>query len=55
MNDVIIPTWAEVNGWVVLAIGALAFIVWAWIKAKQEERTVTWIRDWNEPNIKEDW
>lgn len=55
MTDVIIPTWAEVNGLIVIAIGVLAFIVWALIKAKQEERTVTWIRDWDEPNIKEDW
>ena len=48
MQDVIIPTWAEVNSWVVLGLAALAFIVFICIKAKQEDRTVTWIRDWEE-------
>jgi hypothetical protein len=48
MQDVIIPTWAEVNSWVVLAIAAVAFYVYAWIKAKKEDRTVTWVRDWEE-------
>ncbi len=49
MNDVIIPTTAEVISWVVLAVGALGFCVYAWFKGKQEEkRTVTWIRDWEE-------
>jgi hypothetical protein len=48
MVDVIIPTWAEVNSWVVLGIASLIFIIWIWIKAKREDRTVTWIRDWNE-------
>lgn len=47
--DVIIPTWTEVNGWVFLAVAALAFVVYAWIKGKrEEERTVTWIRDWED-------
>ena len=47
--DVIIPTWAEVNGWVVLAIATIAFCVFAWVKGKKEEdRTVKWIRDWEE-------
>ena len=48
MQDVIIPTWAEVNSWVFLAIAAGAFCVYAWIKAKKEDRTVTWVRDWEE-------
>ena len=48
MVDVIIPTWAEVNSWVVIALAAIAFCVYAWIKAKREDRTVTWIRDWEE-------
>lgn len=56
MMDVIVPTWAEVNGWMFLLIVTLGFFVYAWVKGKQEEkRTVTWIRDWNEPNIKEEW
>lgn len=49
MTDVIIPTWAEVNGWVFLLIVALAFVIYAWVKGKKEEkRTVKWIRDWEE-------
>lgn len=49
MVDVIIPTWAEVNGMVVLAIILLGFLAYAWFKGKKEEdRTVTWIRDWEE-------
>ena len=47
MTDVIIHTWAEVNGYVVLAVIGLAIFVYAWVKGKQEEeRTVTWVRDW---------
>lgn len=42
-----IPTWAEVNTWVVLGLAAIACIVFIWVKGKQEEkRTVTWVRDW---------
>lgn len=49
MVDVIIPTWAEVRGWAVLLVIAIAFLVFAWIKGKrEEERTITWIRDWGE-------
>ena len=56
MTDVIVPTWAEVNGMVALGIASLVILAWIWFKGKKEERqTVTWIRDWNEPNIKEDW
>lgn len=56
MTDVIIPTWAEVNGWVVLAVIGLAFFACAWLIGKrEEERTITWIRDWEEINVKEDW
>ena len=56
MTDVIIPTWAEVNSFVVLAAIVLGFVIYGFIKGAQEEkRTVKWIRDWNEPNIKEDW
>ena len=47
MKDVIIPTWAEVNGWVALLAIGIAFFVYAWLKGKrEEENTVTWIRDW---------
>lgn len=47
MRDVIVPTWAEVNGWVVLAVIAVAFFVYVWHKGKkEEEETITWIRDW---------
>ena len=48
MIDVIEPTWAEVNTCVVLGIAALAFIVFVWVKGKKEDRTVTWVRDWEE-------
>ena len=45
MKDVIIPTWAEVNGWVALGVIVfVAFLVWAWHKGKEEESTVKWIR-----------
>lgn len=47
MADVIIPTLAEVNGWVALAVIGLAFFAYLWFKGKREEEsTVTWIRDW---------
>lgn len=56
MTDVIIPTWAEVNSWVVVAIAAIVFVLFVWIKGRREgDGTVAWIRDWNEPDIKEDW
>lgn len=46
MTDVIIPTWAEVNCWVVLGAISLAILVFAWFMGKrEEERTVTWMRD----------
>jgi hypothetical protein len=49
MVDVIVPTLAEVYGWAFLAIAGLAFLAYAWIKGKQEDkRTVKWIRDWEE-------
>jgi hypothetical protein len=48
MQDVVIPTWAEVISWVVLGLAALVFITYIWIKGKREDRTVTWIRDWEE-------
>jgi uncharacterized protein YoxC len=48
MQDVIIPTWAEVNSWVVIAIALLIFCVYALVKAKREDRTLTWVRDWEE-------
>ena len=42
-----IPTWAEVNGWVALLAIVLVFLAYAWHRGKrEEERTVTWIRDW---------
>ena len=47
MASVIIPTTADVIGCVVLVAIGLAFIVYAWVKGKrEEERTVSWIRDW---------
>ena len=52
---VVIPTWAEVNGWMALLAIGLAFVVYVWLRAKKEERSVTWIRDWNEPNTREEW
>ena len=49
MADVIIPTWAEVNFWIALAVAMAAFMVFALIKAnKEEKRTVKWVRDWGE-------
>ena len=43
------PTWEEVCGWIVLLILFLVFNIFAWIRGKlEEERTVTWIRDWEE-------
>lgn len=41
-----IPTWAEVNSYVAIAIALVGFIVYGLIKAKKEERTVAWVRDW---------
>lgn len=46
--DVIIPTWTEVNFWIALAIASAAFVGFALIKAKREDRTVKWVRDWEE-------
>ena len=41
-----IPTWAEVNCWVALLAIGLAFVVYALLKGKrEEERTVTWIKE----------
>lgn len=48
MVDVIIPTWAEVNSYIAIAIALVGFCVYTWIKAKKEDRTVKWIRDWEE-------
>ena len=48
MTDVIIPTWAEVNTWVVLGLAALVAIAYIWIKGRKEDGVVTWIRDWEE-------
>ena len=55
MTDVIIPTWAEVNTWAVLGLISLVAIIIGWFWCKKDDGVVTWIRDWNEPNIKEDW
>jgi hypothetical protein len=47
MKDVIVPTWGQVNCFVVLVVIGLALFAYAWLKAKRlEERTVTWVRDW---------
>ena len=49
MADVIIPTWAEVNCWVALAIIGMAIFAYLWHKGKQQEaNTITWIRDWRD-------
>lgn len=41
-----IPTWAEVNVWVALLAIGLVFFVCVWLKGKrEEERTVTWIKE----------
>lgn len=49
MVDVIVPTDGEVIFYAVIAIALLAFLVFAWFKGKkEEERTVKWIRDWND-------
>ena len=48
MTDVIIPTWTEVNSYIAIAIALLVFIIYGLIKAKQEDRTVKWMRDWEE-------
>ena len=41
MTDVIIPTWAEVNSYIALAIALAIFCVYAWNRGKrEEERTV---------------
>lgn len=32
MTDVIIPTWAEVNSWVVLGLAGLAFLWFMWTR-----------------------
>ena len=39
--------WAEVNCWIAMAVIGLAFLAYAWVKGKkEEERTVSWMRDW---------
>ena len=43
------PTWGEVYGWIILLVLFLGFYIFAWFRGKrEEERTVTWIRDWEE-------
>ena len=47
--SVVDPTWGEVYGWIVLLVLFLGFYIFAWFRGKrEEERTVTWIRDWEE-------
>ena len=42
-----IPTWAEVNFWVALAIIGMALFAFALVKGKKhEENYVTWMRNW---------
>ena len=48
MVDVIEPTLAEVITYVVLGLASLIFLAFIWIKGKQEDSTVTWVRDWEE-------
>ena len=48
MENLTIPTWAEVNCMVVLGLAALVFILVAWIKGRDEDGYVDWIRDWDE-------
>lgn len=43
------PTWGEVYGWLILFVAILGFYIFAWFRGKREEEcTVTWIRDWEE-------
>ena len=43
------PTDREIIGYLILLVLAGAFLIYAWIRGKKEEdRTVTWIRDWEE-------
>ena len=43
------PTDREIIGMCVLTVLLFGFLVYAWIRGKrEEERTVTWIRDWEE-------
>lgn len=48
MANAFVPTWAEVNTYIALVAIGLAFFVYAWVKGKrEEERTATWVADWN--------
>jgi LPXTG-motif cell wall-anchored protein len=47
--DVIIPTWEQLNNFVVFAIlVVIAAGIFFYRKFKREGPTVTWIRDWDE-------
>ena len=49
MVDVIIPTQAEVNSYIAIAIALLIFCVYAWNRGKkEEERTVKVKKEWEE-------
>ena len=49
MQDVIAPTWAEINSYIALAIALLIFCVYAWNRGKrEEERTVKVKKEWEE-------
>ena len=43
------PTDREIIGLLILLALGVGFLVYAWIRGrKEEQRTVTWIRDWKE-------
>jgi hypothetical protein len=49
MVDVIIPTWAEVNFWVVVAIASAVIMACLWVKGKIEDnRPIKRVTDWEE-------
>lgn len=55
MIDVIEPTLEEVYTCVILGVASLIFLAYIWVKGKMEENTSILDRDWDEPNIKEEW
>ena len=47
MVDVITPTDGAVVFYALIGIALLAFVAFAWIKGRND-RTVKWVRDWEE-------
>lgn len=48
MEDLTIPSWADVNCAVVWGLIALVFLLVIWIKGRKDDGYVKWIRDWEE-------